>query len=260
MSKLMTRINPEKEWKKVDTLQNLYPECVWNIEEIKQEIQEVKKRLRESFGYLSLRCKTKEGKVLSGKKLLEAENYLTYISIRWEVRKSACKSISEKQVDYLTAFVNFRNRQLEKNLSRKKEMESFLEKLLKSTGLIKAMKKIFRLYVPGIKKNLPEEMTNKDEFIETLFIENITAAVTICLGLNISKKGDRYYYCEDRRGQINENKINIISSRTVWHWSDFSDETKILFNQSGLTLIALHIAEKMKLNEDYVSSIREYQF
>lgn len=122
------------------------------------------------------------------------------------------------------------------------------------------MKKIFRLYVSQIKKSLPVEKTDKDGMIETLYAENMIAAVTICLGLNISKKGEHYYFCIDRRNQINENRLSIITSGKIWHWSDFSETAKTLFTQSGLTLAAFHMAEKMKYNEHYVSSIRKYSF
>lgn len=104
----------------MDVLQNLYPEYFWNIAEIKEEIQEVKVQVKESFDYLSIRCKTEEGRVFSGKRLLQAEEHSKYTSIWWEVRKKACESVCEKQVAYLKAFVKFRNRQLERNLSRKK--------------------------------------------------------------------------------------------------------------------------------------------
>lgn len=57
----------------MDVLQNLYPDCVWNIAEIKEEMQEVKMQVKESFDYLSIHCKTEKGRVFSGKKLLQAE-------------------------------------------------------------------------------------------------------------------------------------------------------------------------------------------
>lgn len=244
----------------MDVLQNLYPDCVWNIAEIKEEMQEVKMQMKEAFDYLSIRCKTEKGRVLSEKKLLQAEGNFECISIWWEVRKKAYESVCEKQIAYLKVFVKFRNRQLESNLSRKKKMGSLLRKLLESTELNKEMKKVFRLYVPQIKKSLPVEKTDMDRVLETLYVENMIAAVTICLGLNISRKGEHYYFCVDRRNQINENRLSIITSGKIWYWSDFSETAKTLFNQSGLTLTAFHMAEKMKYNEHYVSSLRKYSF
>lgn len=70
-----------------------------------------------------------------------------------------------------------------------------LRKLLESTELNKEMKKIFRLYVSQIKKSLPVEKTDVDEMLETLYVENMIAAVTICLGLNTSKKGELLFLC-----------------------------------------------------------------
>lgn len=244
----------------MENLQNLFPESEWNIEEIRQERQEVNKQLKESASYLSLICQVGKNAVLAEGRKFWSRRCRTYPKIWWEVKENTEASLGKKQHDYLMAFVKFRNRQLERNVGRKKDMMECIDSLLDSEGLMKFMKKIFNLYLPTIKKQLDTEVEDIENVLNRIFYENVVSAATICLGLNVAKKEECYYFCENRRNQLNKNKLNIISSGKVWHWSDYSQEIKEILAQSGLMLVTLHMAEKMKSHEDYMRCIHKYHF
>lgn len=169
----------------MENLQNLFPEFEWNIEEVRQEKREVYKQLKESAPYLSLICQEEKRTVFAEGKNFWSRKYQTYSEMWWEVRENTEASLGEKQYNYLMTFVKFRNRQLKKNMTRKKDMEECIESILAA---------------------------------------------------------------------------NIISSGKVWHWSDYSNEIKEILSKSGLALMTLHMAEKMKNHEDYLRCIHPYNF
>lgn len=248
----------------MENLQNLFPEFEWNIEEVRQEKREAYKQLKESAPYLSLICQEEKRTVFAEGKNFWSRKYQTYSEMWWEVRENTEASLGEKQYNYLMTFVKFRNRQLKKNVTRKKDMEECIESILAAKDLMRLMKKTFSLYLPSIKKKLADELEGESEkmekIINSIFRENVVSAATICLGLNVAKKAEGYYFCENRRNKLNENKINIISSGKVWHWSDYSNEIKEILSKSGLALMTLHMAEKMKNHEDYLRCIHPYNF
>lgn len=80
-----------------------------------------------------------------------------YSEMWWEVRENTEASLGEKQYNYLMTFVKFRNRQLKKNMTRKKDMEECIESILAAKDLMRLMKKTFSLYLPSIKKKLADD-------------------------------------------------------------------------------------------------------
>jgi len=273
-------------------LSNLFPDTKWTPMELELESQEVERELKKLFKAVGLyiHCEgVKDDKwMLFRRGQLELPSIL---DVEWRVKQYEKNNRTEKELKYIKSYANFRNRNLTKNMERKRKLDDLLLRLNGNKDLIKRMKEIFDMYkspVPEIahvtrkdkinkmllealksktpinendaKKEAEKQLREEESREKQLYFENaMKSAFFLCMNINYSVPiGRTALHIDDRSKRVKKClSYSISKAGKSYSWSDYAECAKREMDELHVSLTEAHMAEEMRLNGGYQNCLKQ---